>query len=151
MLRRNRVLTPEQIARAWNASRETRIGMRLLVGEEQEEAGAAYGRVVEPLRVAYEETGNPGFAVLALRVLRPTGASVRRSGRTLQYAHAPRWSIEALLRAVEEAYADPVAEARQRWHAAEPGTRDRLFKELGGLSDREARRVLEAWFGEDER
>jgi hypothetical protein len=151
MLRRNRVLTPEKVARAWNASREARIEMRLLVGKEQEEAGAAYARVAEPLRVAYEETGNPGFAVLALRVLRPTGTSVRRSGRTLQYAHAPRWSIEALLRAVEEAYADPVAEARQRWHTAELGTRDRLFKELGGLSDREAHRVLEAWFGEDER
>jgi hypothetical protein len=120
------------------------------VGEEQEMAASAYARVVEPLRQAYEETGNPAFALLAMRVLRPTAASVRRSGSNLQYAHAPRWAIEALAGAVEEADSALVEEARQRWRALEVGIRDRLHKETGDLSNLETHRLLKEWFGKYE-
>ena len=150
MLGRKRSISTEEIVRAWKTSRDARIAMRMLVGEEQQEAAAAYARIVEPLRVAFEETGNPGFALLALRVLRPTSTSVRRSGDALQYAHAPRWCIDALLRAVQGVCADRVGEARRRWHATEVATRDQLFKEVGALSDREAQRLLDEWFGANE-
>jgi hypothetical protein len=120
------------------------------VGEEQEDTASAYARVVEPLRQAYEETENPAFAVLAIRVLRPTAASVRRAGTSLQYSHCPRWAIEALARAAEEADGALLEEAQQRWSAMEVSIRDRLHKEVGSLSDREARRLLEEWFGSDE-
>jgi hypothetical protein len=146
MLGRRRAITPAQIAEAWRSSREARIEMRLLVGAELEQVGTAYAGIVEPLRQAYEETANPGFALLALRTLQPTVVSSRGLGRSLHYAHAPRWSIDAIVRAVEQAYPGPVQEAQQRWLAAEPEVGDRSFKELEGLSEREVQRVLSEWF-----
>jgi len=150
MLRRRRPITAAEIAAAWSASREARIEMRLLVGEEHEIAAGAYARVVEPLQQAYEETGNPEFALLAIRVLRPTAASVRRPGNSLQHAHCPRWAIEALARAVEEPNSARVQQARQHWRAMEVGVRDRLLKEVGALSEVEVHRLLRDWFGNHE-
>jgi len=147
--RRKRSITSAEIAAAWGASREARIEMRLLVGEEQELTASAYARVVEPLRRAYEETGNPAFALLAFRVLRPTAASVRSPGSGLQVAHCPRWVIEALARAAEESSSAQLEEAQRRWRAMEVSIRDRLHKEAGGISDREAHRILVEWFGND--
>jgi len=147
--RRKRPITTAEIAAAWGASREARIEMRLLVAEEQEITASAYARVVEPLRQAYEETGNPAFALLAIRVLRPTGASVRGPGSNLRIAHCPLWVIEALARTAEETSSARLAEAQRRWRTMEVSIRDRLHKEAGGISDREAHRILTEWFGND--
>jgi len=147
--RSKRSITTAEIAAAWGASREARIEMRLLVAEEQEITASAYARVVEPLRRAYEETGNPAFALLAIRVLRPTAASVRGAASNLQYAHCPRWAIEALTRAAEETSRAQLEEAQRRWRSMEVSIRDRLHKEAGGISDREAHRILLEWFGDD--
>lgn len=144
-----RAIPREQIARAWNENRAARLEMRLLVAQEQERARAGYARIVEPLQRAYEETRNPGFALLALRVLRPILPSGRRSGYSLHHAHAPSWCIAALVRAVEQAYPEALTDARRRWRESGIATRARLLDEIHGLSDQEANRLLEEWFGGD--
>jgi hypothetical protein len=147
--RRWRPFEDSKIDEAWGSVRAARIKMRLLVQGEQEQVRDAYERVVRPLRDAYEETGDPCFALLALRPLQPHAAS--HTGRKLQYTHAPSWAVQALMRAIEQSYSGPLKGAEQLWLAAERDTTQAVYDELDRFSEREIRRVLRRWFSTEER
>ena len=132
------------LEKAWAASREARITMRLLVQSEQAQVRDAYGRAVDALRDAYDATGNPGFALLALRPLQPCAPS--HTGRSLQYTHAPDWAIRALARATEQASPSAVKQAEQLWLATERETTRTLRDVLERCPEREVARVLRRWF-----